>query len=482
MGISQEKQAFNKAQSKLRDVFNKYSLVVLDRFSSATRASRHLWLDDPQIKAFVISAGYYADQVKKGLNFNVEDAAGMRSATDKHDWLKKVIPQVLDAVKKSEKKPIVSSWYSTDEVEGLVSNTEGILSAIPKSIRQFLEDKSNLSELLKRSEVEDSLQIKSKNYLLLPSFSDLSSEFGVPFVVQLPESSGGKGTYFISNEEELALVKNATTYKVSEFIKGSYSNVTVLTIPDGNGGCSVYVDVPSRKGLGVKEQGIPAGKSAGNEWCTSLPIEHATAIIGAIEKLGAELFNSYGLVGVWGVDLILGEEVLKINEINPRLQGTTEMSSVHQIRRGIPPFYVAHLVHFCGEIVEWMPSQEAFNKQTVVLATSQREAPFYLKLRNITSEDLVMPKDWKGDGVYKIADDQQHISWLRSGVSGADADYAEGEVYLANTPRAGVKCDPDAELGTLEGIAKENLFDERGQLTRSGKTLVAAVKNTIFKR
>ena len=467
--------AFAKARKSLSEIFNHYSFVVLDRFPSAGRTA----YNNLEELRPLISAGYYEPWSYLGLQntINLESESNYRDAKQKHKWTAQILKEVESKIKETGKKPAISVWFSSKATKELSDKLGGIEIAIPEDARSHLENKSNLNDILLAAGVSKSLIINAINSDGdTPPYQTLQKRFGNVFVMQNHQSSGGKGTHFIRSEKDFMKAKLlSNNWKISEYKSGFSSNVTILTLPDENGGCSVYVDVPSHKGSNSPEQGIIEGKSAGNEWSQEISETFMLDIIDAAIKVGQYAFQKHGLVGIWGMDLILSPDGIKVNEINPRLQGTTEVSAINQTTRGLPPFIAAHVVHFCGGKVDWMPSQNDFNNETLQIATKQRVAPFYIKIRNTSDKDILQNIS-NGSGIYKISTDTGNLIWLRDGASAEQAKLSAGEILLANIPSNNVLCAAGAELGTIEGMTKEKLFSETGGLTPLGKKVVKTVK------
>jgi hypothetical protein len=468
-----------KATDCLSDLFGEFSLVTLDRFSSAGRT---IYATEGGLEILKphLSAGYYDawEHLKLANNTSIEARTAHREAKSKYHWLDQLLPHIQKLIQKRGKKPILSVWFSSAISLKIANEFGGIEAAISETNRLFLENKTNLNLFLGAAGVSPSIMIPSLNvYGVLPSYKELEKKFGDVFIVQSAHSSGGKGTHFIKTEHNFHKIKNINSaWKVSAYIEGTSSNVTILSLPNEQGGCSVFVDIPSHKGTNSPIQGIYLGKSAGNEWSQPYPQAVIDEVINAAIKIGHYAFKKHGLSGIWGIDLIIGEHGVKINEINPRLQGTTELSSINQMQRGLPPFLAAHIAHFGGKKVDWMPNPECFNTETARLSTATRTAPFYMKLRNSTDQEIFFPNSFPGSGIYKISEAENKLIWNRQGASAIEANLDEAEILLANAPSRFSLCAPNAEMGTIEGMSRQRIFSEKGGLTELGQKIVLLSK------
>jgi hypothetical protein len=177
------------------------------------------------------------------------------------------------------------------------------------------------------------------------------------------------------------------------------------------------------------------------------------------------------MAGLFGLDAILTPEgQVKVNEINCRNQGTTEVSSVNQQLRSQPPFILAHLVTMLGGHIDWLGDPDEYNHETVRRATETGPGPFYAKVRLGGQHPARISPDFPGPGVYRL-DEAGRLHLVRGGAHPADADADRGEVLIASAPGPGVTCHPGAEIATMEGITSGlgRPFDDPG--TASGQTL-----------
>lgn len=217
----------------------------------------------------------------------------------------------------------------------------------------------------------------------------------------------------------------------------------------------MYVDAPSLKGIAVADLGIGLAKSAGNDWSKPWPADQLTRLISGIEQFARWAYRVHRLTGLWGVDVIWSPDGPAINEINCRLQGTTETASAVQRLRDHVPLVLAHLALQLGRSPTWLPTAETFNSRTIDWTATRRKAPFYVKLR-ATRSSTGTPR-FPGSGVYHLGRHNE-LAWLRPGATPLDADFDQGEVLLANVAPPGTLCTPGAELATAEGVTSQPVF------------------------
>jgi len=213
--------------------------------------------------------------------------------------------------------------------------------------------------------------------------------------------------------------------------------------------------------------------SAGSDWNIAFPEELSHDFVRCVELIGLYLYKKYGLIGMWGLDSIWDDKRFVFNELNCRFLGSTEVSSINQWQRGIPPFYGTHLLIFDNYVVNWMPSAGEFNRETVRLMNNIKDSrPFYLKIKVKTSKPVRISNKLSGSGIYKIVSDCS-LKKLNDRIVTSGADFDNDEILLANLPEKETLCYPGSQLCTVEGITrKRNIFDGAHKLSHNGRQLI----------
>lgn len=401
-----------------------------------------------------------------------EDTARIRSPRLRHDWLAGVLPSARQAMA-GLGPVVVTGWYAGPALRDL-AGPGGTVAAIDGALRDRIEDKAVFDHLLTAAGVSADNRIPAIRVDgSLPSLGVLRRAVGARRVVlQAGVTSGGRGTFFADDEEGLArAARTPGPYRVSAFTKGWSSNMTVLSVPDKSGGVRVYVDRPSHKAIAVAELGIGPAKSAGNDWSRPWPPEAVAQFAEAAVRIGEWAWAEHQMAGLFGLDAILTPDgQVKVNEINCRNQGTTEVSSVNQQLRGRPPFVIAHLVTMLGGHADWLGDPDEHNHETIRRATEPGTGPFYAKVRLDGRGPARISPDFPGPGVYRLGEDGR-LHLVRGGAHPADADADRGEVLIANAPGPDVTCHPGAEIATLEGVTSGPGRPFADPETASGQTL-----------
>jgi hypothetical protein len=462
------------AEAALTSALAGRPLVSVERFTTAYRSCYAAPYPLEAIRP-ALAVGCYRPWQPAGPRrvIAAEETIRIRSPRGRHSWLTGVLASAQQALTGLEGPTVVTGWYATSELRAL-AGPGGTVAAIDGTLRDRIEDKADFDHLLRAAGVADEVRIPAIRVDgSLSSLGELRRAVGASrVVVQAGVTSGGRGTFFADDVAGLALAAwMPGPYRVSAFIKGWSSNVTVLSVPDGTGGACVYVDRPSHKAIAVEELGIGSAKSAGNDWSYPWPPGAAAALVEAAVRIGEWAWSEHRMTGLFGLDAILtpGGEV-KVNEINCRNQGTTEVSSVNQQLRGQPPFVIAHLVTMLGGRVDWLGDPSEYNHETIRRATQPGTGPFYAKVRLGGQGPVQISPDFPGPGVYRL-DEAGRLHLVRGGAHPADADADRGEVLIASAPGPDVACHPGAEIATLEGVTSGPGRPFAGPSTASGQAL-----------
>ncbi|MFJ4689262.1 hypothetical protein [Streptomyces sp. NPDC088789] len=453
-------------------------LVSAERFCSAMRV---LYTGPGPLNQArpTVAIGCYPGWEQAGPHavLAAEDRTQVRGPAQRHAWMRNLDGEAARLLAGMPRPPVIAAWYATSRLRRW-AGPGGTVAAIDGDLRGEIEDKAAFDALLRAAGVPEPARIPCLRVeRSLPALDELRQAVGARrLVVQSGADSGGRGTVFVDRAADLERAAAMPgPYKVAAFVAGWSSNTTVLSVPDGQGGVEVYVDRPSHKAIGIAEAGIGPGKSTGNDWSRPWPQQAASTLVDAAVRVGRHLWAEHRMAGLFGLDAILSETgQVQLNEINCRNQGTTEVSSVNQHLRGIPPFLAAHLTVQLGGRPGWLPDADDFNQATIQAAARPGPGPFYLKLRH-HGHGPVRVSGLCGPGVYRLRGNR--LAWVRTGAQPCDADADRGEVLLANLPAEHVMCLPGAELGTAEALTTGpgTPFTGPHQLSAFGRTVLGAL-------
>lgn len=457
-----------KMQKFLTININKYATVnrsVVSNFNS--------------LKSFVpdIIVSHYSSN-NCLMKFNkVYSQESITNNREKGIYKKIFIDKLENDIEISGKSPLIFSWQEDEELQNLTSKYNGKTLSMPSNIQEYIEDKLNLKIILKAAKIESKFIIKSCNYNNINelAYINLKEKFGNKFVIQR-SSSGGKGTFIVKNEKDFNCCKEKinTPIKISQFINGKSFNNNILNVCINNLP-NTFVDQPSIKPM--MENNVTGSKttSIGHQWFNTFSKKLALEYVQVIEKLGKYLYKTYGLIGLWGIDTIWDGDSFKINEINCRIQGSTEVSSINQILRNELPFIVSHYSSFLDIEPFWLPSATNFNNETVnIMLNGKRYNPFYLKVKLNKNETI--KNSTLIDGIYRL-NNNNSFTWVRNGITALEANWDNNEFLIVNSPLATTKTGPNSMYCTIEGIInKSSILNNDLEVSESMMSLIDLIR------
>ena len=170
-----------------------------------------------------------------------------------------------------------------------------------------------------------------------------------PMVIRLNRSSGGTGLQLVRSSTELAAGIQADVdgfLGASPFLDPSIPlNVNACVYPGG----VVSIHRPSLQLIGIPQ-------------CTRLLFGYCGNDFAAVEALGPDLLDQLeevvrrvggwlgrmGYRGAFGVDAVEHQGQILVSEVNPRFQGSSEVSARIDAELGLPDLYMDHLSSYLG--------------------------------------------------------------------------------------------------------------------------------------
>jgi len=265
-------------------------------------------------------------KLKKGLNFSELKPEAVMKNSDLSEQLKKYGINCL-FLRNSTK--YLKDWSEKNNI--------AILSPSYQLAEQF-ENKLYFDEFLKKigASTAKSMTIASKNTAL-------------PFpqtVIQVPESTGGEGTFFADSEKSFQEIikKLELPLLAREYKKGLAIGVSFFVNQK-----NIYLSALNRQCFLKNPNGGPLGLFIGIQW---LPFEIfpeelyegvAKALVAVAQKIRQE-----GLLGMFNLDFILSETgQISILECNPRITAATPQIIAVESLHGRTDFMRLLLNHFC---------------------------------------------------------------------------------------------------------------------------------------
>lgn len=427
-------------------------LVTVDRYSTALRTG---YTGPAPVESLrpALGIGCYSawDPALPGMVVAAEDRTRTRSVAERHGWLRRVRHDAARHLVKLDRPPVIASRCAGARLSEL-AGPGATVAAIGEGVRATIEARHLLDDLLRAAGVPAVARIRCVPAERLPGLAELRRAVGTErVVVQAGGLAGGRGTVIVSGDADMhRAARLLGPYRVSGYVDGWPCAVTALSVPDGEGGVSVYVDRPSHGATGVPELGAGPLCPAGRDWSRPWPVPAAALLIECAERIGIWGWRRYGVAGLFSVHALLtpGERVL-VSAIKWRHDESAEVSAVNQQAVGVPPFTLAHLVVMLRGRVGWLADPQEFNQLSLLRAT-ERGGPFAVRVRH-RHESPVRVAAGRGPGVYRL-DREDRLRWARPAANPADAHADQGEFLLADLPGPDVVCHPGADLATIEAV------------------------------
>ena len=254
-------------------------------------------------------------------------------------------------------------------------------------------------------------------------YPEFEKKYG-SFVVQLPEGSGGKTTWFIRSGEDFEKARIAaqgSKVLITKLINGSSPSITGCVTKYG----IVHTNLQYQL-LDIYECMNPkvgSGVFCGHDWTSSDFTEDAERQ--AYEYIGkvGEYLKSMGYRGIFGLDLVLEKETQKlyIVECNPRLLGSFPILTMVQEMNGEPHLIAFHIAEFLD--MEYDIDVEEVNRKMCRHKTGAQLVLYNKTGAHSRNRGIVKP------GVYVMEND--FLAYRRPGYRLSDLK-EEGEFILAD--------------------------------------------------
>ncbi|MFH1966374.1 MAG: ATP-grasp domain-containing protein [Patescibacteria group bacterium] len=259
-------------------------------------------------------------------------------------------------------KPAILVLKSSTKMEQTCQENNWKLLTNPTTFgKETLENKIKFRRILREIEIEvPPGKIASVDKL---HYGHLINKYGLPFVIQHPTKGGGKGTFFINNQEDF----NKTFKKlkgewieedgetkfeaipeaiVAKFIQGSSPSITGCVTKHGILSTNLQHQVLDIPQLFNPTRG--SGLFCGHDWTSSRFSQEVDQQAYEItEKIG-QYFKEMGYKGIFGLDFVLDEETEKLYliECNPRLLGSFPTLNMVQFINNEPLILGFHILEF----------------------------------------------------------------------------------------------------------------------------------------
>jgi hypothetical protein len=288
----------------------------------------------------------------------------------------------------------------------------------------------------------------------------------VPFVAQSPRNDlNGQGTVFVESAGDLAGLRDLGgaqgRVKITEYVPGFSINTTACVTRHGVARAWCF-----RQLVGVPELTAVRGAHCGNDTSVAeaLPTSISAAAYEATDRIGGVLF-ARGYRGAFGVDFVVGAGgAPHVVEINPRLQSTSSLVNALQVRAGIPPLTLLHVLEHAR--AEYRLDIRAYNSASQARPPNDAaQCVIFHRGAPAVLEGAMTP------GLYRLDDG---FTARRDGLSLLDAR-DDGDVLVTRRPAVGAPVARHAMLHVVQAL--RSCVDAGGTLSEWAHAACALVRD-----
>lgn len=389
----------------LEDIVSKYRILAL-RYSLDTK------LIEENIRVFSLEKGMGTKHINEPRNATTMIARSQR------------IKKYLDKFE----NPALLVYKPSSKMESACQENNWLLMANPTSFgKELFENKIKFRKILQ--EIEVSVPAGKISSIDKLHYGHLMNKYGLPFVIQHPTRGGGKGTFFIHNQEDFkeTLLKlkeewdelgekkivPPTEVIVAKFIQGYSPSITGCVTKHG-----ILSTNPQHQILDIPELYNPekgSGLFCGHDWTSSRFSEKVCQqAYEYVEKIG-QYFKQQGYRGIFGLDFVLSKktEKLYVVECNPRIVASYPTLNMVQLLNNEPLILAFHVLEFLnpaenhGTSTDYQIEIEEINR-----LMRQEKTGAQMIVRNLTEHWARNHKQVKA-GVYKLR--KNKLKYLRPG-------------------------------------------------------------------
>jgi hypothetical protein len=305
------------------------------------------------------------------------------------------------------------SWKPVPTTAAVLGNT---YQAVHK-----LEQKSVIRELLPRELFPSFITIDHNDIAAL-TYDEVAAQLQSPdIVMQIDDSTGGKGTFFVSNAADFndihaQLINAAQPIVASKRVRGTSRALQCLLL-DGQ----LYMTPWWHRDLvgiaGVCDMTSPHATRYAGAVLENIPASQQPAV-NTLAQAVADGLNQQAYQGIFGIDIVVDDQTnqLYLIEINPRFTAVSHLYATAMRAVGYQTdFLTAHVERLVQGGVEELDDLRTSRALPVVY--------FYLKLQNTSSDSVVLSENCS----LGVHDEQGNF--LRFGW-GIDALQADDEVVI----------------------------------------------------
>ncbi len=432
------------------------------------------------------------DLIRKRIPlYSLEEATGKRSFKKNATSLLRC-GEVCDYIKTNAKGkiPVIIVYKSSLAMERICKKEGFLLAANPyRYTKPWLEDKLRFRTILK------SLKLPYPPYEPISHEKDVDEQFqktkntlGLPFLLQLVFGGGGRGNSLISSAHEFAkcleIIKK--TYPrgrienalfASKLIQGWSPSLTAAVTKFGTIHTPLQMQIIDARET-LREALLRFGIFCGHDFGISFSPAVKRQADAYIKKLGAYM-HSQGYRGIFGLDFLWEKEtdILYFIEANPRFLGTFPTLFYEEIRQGMPPFILFHILEFLSlrkeESVLAKEAINAWEKESSLPSNYEKSAHIFLQ--NRLKAEVSVTKTLR-PGIYQLG--EKGLTFKKPSYNPLHIVSKKEFLICDGVPRRGALIKKDQRLLRII-FAKGILEEDKKTLTRETKRVIQAVYQSL---
>ena len=378
-------------------------------------------------------------------------------------------PEVIDFFRRRGPGGKALFLMLDEETEDLARRLGLEVCLPPASLRERLDSKVAATRLATAAGVDSVPHVLAavESYAALRS---IAGHLGSDLVVQLPHGDSGKTTFFVSTAEDFNRhaqeIAAAQEVKVMRRLRCRPATLEACVTRRGTLVGPLLTELTGCPDLTPYRGGWCGNELAADAFAPEVRGQAQRAAL----ALGAAL-DQAGYRGCFGLDFLLDQDsgTLYLGELNPRLTGTTPLTSQAALDRGLPPLLLYHLAEWVGIDLPVEPHE--FNGVWLEPQTSAGWGQLILGHLGSPAVVTAAPPS----GIWRLSPDGTAF-FVRLGFSYQEVADESEALFLRTTDVGGV-----VHLGACCGrlATRGRVLSEDGQLTPRAKPGSTASGNSL---
>lgn len=383
---------------KTKDEINKYiDNSKFSFFGLGVYSFNRLYLNDLEnnYKILGLKSSKRKGERNKNILVELEDVADISNEKRNSTTLLRN-PKTVEELNKFSHVCLLT-YKGNKELDDFASEKSYRIFDNDPEFTKVIENKTKFREFITENNLGLYIPKYNKFNIKNLSFDTLQNEFNRlnKFVLQVPDSGGGKGTFFIETEENLDSAKFAIADKyentieeviVSEYFEGIPCSTSGVATKWGTFSSNLQVQINDIRELKTSTRN---GVFMGHDW--SWGEKHINEKINKqardITKEIGDLLYKKGYKGFFGLDFLFSKDNgIKLIECNPRFTGALPLLDHIQEMNEEPTFISLHILEFLSDMEDFSVNYNSIQKE--LISKPRIGAHFFVSSDNDTNSHI----------------------------------------------------------------------------------------------